>query len=275
MQQRSQLIAINPGAGHMMSAMKSPAGLIAVASLLFVCAEPPAHGLQCPKENSNGPSQPSEARTLEGQLIYHDGIRKWFELKFDRPERGQQSIELVQGNGAFAPGYPASLETLRRCRVRTKGVLDIPGTGYYSLDLYQAVEEIEPVGECTKQPPFRDYSKVRPDKSVRRYRVEMTIDYGKADDPIFFRVTSGGKELNPWQAYASYFLTGGFVLYGYCAKRFAVERVFGTPEARPEHFAEKGDPSDAAAFDPESAAAAGKMMMRLDTPASVSRDRRA
>jgi hypothetical protein len=215
-----------------MSTMKLHAGLIAVASLLFVCAALPAHGQQCPKENPNGPSQPSEARTLEGQLIYHDGIRKWFELKLERPECGQQSIELVQGNGAFAPGYPASLETLRRCRVRTKGVLDIPGTGYYSLDLYQAVEEIEPVGECTKKPPFPNFSKAKPAKSIRSYRVEMTIDYEQGDHPIFFRVTSGGKELRPWQAYASYFLTGGFVLYGYCAKRFAVERVFGTPEAR-------------------------------------------
>jgi len=240
----------------MMSTMESSAGLIAVASLLFVCWALPARGQQCPKENPNGPSEPSEARKLEGQLIYHDGIRKWFELKLDRPECGQESVELVQGDGAFAPGYPASLEILRGCRVRTKGVLDLPSTGYYSLDLYQAVDEIVPVGECMKQLPFPDYSKAKPDKSIRSYRVEMAIDYEQGDHPISFRVTSRGKELKPWQAYASYLLTGGFVLWGDCADGFAVDKAFGTPEAKPQVI-------DSALFDPESAATAGKKKLRL------------
>lgn len=240
----------------MMSTMKSPAGLIAVASLLFVCVDLPARGQQCPKEVKDGPSQPSEARKLEGQLIYHDGIRQWFELKLDRPECGQQSVQLLQSDGAFAPGYPSSLETLRGCRVRTKGVLDLPSTGYYSLDLYQAVEEIEPVGKCTKQPPFPDYSEAKPDESVRKYRVDMTVDYEPGDHPIQFRVTVAGKQLHPWQAYASYLLTGGFVLYGDCADGFAVDKAFGTPEAKPQVI-------DRAGFDPESAAAAGKKILHL------------
>ena len=247
----------------MMSTMKLPAGLTAFASLLLVCAGLPAHSQQCPKENPNGPSKPSEARTLEGQVIYHDGIRKWFELKLDQPECGQESVELVQADGALAPGYPASLEILRSCRVRTKGVLGLPNTGYYSLDLYQAVQEIEPIGECTRQQPFPDFSKAKPDKSIRSYRVELTIDYEQADNPIFFRVTSGGKELKPWQAYASYFLTGGFVLYGYCAKRFAVDQVFGDSEASPDHFEGRGEPGDAAMFDPEGAAGKVKKKLQL------------
>jgi len=236
--------------------MKSPAGLITVALLLIVCAALSAHGQQCPKENPNGPSQPSEARTLEGKLIYHDGIRKWFELKLDRPECGQESIELVQGDGAFAPGSPVILEILRGCRIRTKGVLDIPSTGYYSLGLFQALDEIEPIGECKKQPPFPDYSKAKPDKSIRSYRVEMMVDYEPGDHPIQFRVTRSGKELHPWQAYASYSLTGGFVLWGECAEGFAVDKAFGTPEANPQVI-------DNALFDPESAAVAGKKKLHL------------
>jgi hypothetical protein len=240
----------------MMSIMESPAGLIAVASLLFVCAALPARGQQCPKEVKDGPSEPSEARTLEGQIIYHDGIRKWFELKLDRPECGQPSIELVQLDDALATSSEPSLETLRGCRVRTKGVLDVPSTGYYSLDLYQAVDQIEPLDECTKKLPFPDYSKVKPNKSVRRYRVEMMVDYEPGDHPIQFRVTSGGKELHPWQAYASYLLTGGFVLWGDCADGFAVDKAFGTHEATPQVIGN-------AAFDPESAAAAGKKILHL------------
>jgi hypothetical protein len=239
-----------------MLTMKLAVGLAVVASLLFVCAAQCARGQQCPKENPKGPSEPSEARKLEGQLIYHDGIRKWFELKLGQSECGQESIELVPADGAFAPGYPVSLEILRGCRVRTKGVLDLPSTGYYSLGLYQAVDEIVPVGECMKQPPFPDYSKAKPDKSIRSYRVEMAIDYEQGDHPMFFRVTSSGKELKPWQAYASYVLTGGFVLYGYCADGFAVDKAFGTPEAKPQVI-------DSALFDPESAAAAGKKKLHL------------
>lgn len=230
--------------------------MIAVASVLFAFAALPARSQQCPTEVKDGPSQPSEARTLEGQLIYHDDIRQWFELKLDRSECGQPSIQLVPLDDTRLQKGSNSLETLRGCRVRTKGTLDIPFTGYYSLDLFQEVKEIEPVGACTKQPPFPDYSKVKPDKSVRRYRVEMIIDYEPGDHPIQFHVTSKGKELHPWQAYANYMLTGEFALWGYCADDFVVGKAFGTPEAKPQVI-------EAAAFDPESAAAAGKTKLHL------------
>jgi len=81
--------------------------------------------------------------------------------------------------------------------------------------------------------------------------------------PVVFRVTSAGKELQPWQAYASYDLTGGFVLYGHCGDGFVIDKVFGTPEAHPSHFDEPRDPADMAAFDPKSAAASGKKVMHL------------
>lgn len=125
------------------------------------------------------------------------------------------------------------------------------------------MEKIGPVGQCAKQLPFPDYSKARPDKSVRKYRVELHLDYGPGDHPIIFRISNAGTELRPWQAYASYTLTGDFVLYGYCGKGFVVDEVFGTPGAKPSHFLERGEPSDAAAFDPEGAAASGKQDLHL------------
>ncbi len=64
----------------------------------------------------------------------------------------------------------------------------------------------------------------------------MRFDYVPGDHPISFRVSSGGKELQPWQAYASYSLTGLSVLYGHCSEGFAVDKVFGTHEAKPMHF---------------------------------------
>jgi hypothetical protein len=155
------------------------------------------------------------------------------------------------------------LEVLRDCRVRSKGTIDFSPTGYYTLDTYQFVEEIQSVGTCARKLPFPDYSGVKPDKAIRAYRVDMYINYEPGDHPIVFRVSRSGKELQPWQAYASYDLTGGFVLYGHCGEGFVVEKVYGTPQARPGHFDEPHTPSDMAMFDPESAAASGKKDLHL------------
>src|SRR5215472_8806596 len=206
---------------------------LAVVSCTTLCA----FGQQCPRASATGLGTASEVRTLEGRLVFHDAIRKWFELKLDQPQCGQSSIELMRINADWTP-----VEVLRGCRVRSHGTIDFSPTGYYSLDTYQAVEQIEPVGECAKQLSFPDYSKAKPDKSVRKYRVEMHLDHVPGDHPITFRVLYAGKELQPWQAYASYMLTGGFVLYGYCGKGFIVDEVFGTPETNPSHFAERGSP---------------------------------
>lgn len=233
-----------------MSACK--ACLFAVAFSISTFAQ------ECPKNYTTRPTVRSEARTLEGRLIFHNDIRQWFELQLEQPECGQTSIQLVRLEDDWT-----SLEVLRGCRVRTKGALDFATTGYYSLDVYQPVDQIEPVGACTRQPRFPDYSKVKPDKSIRRYRVDMYVNYRPGDHPIIFRASSAGKVLRPWQAYASYMLTGGFVLYGYCGDGFVVDKVFGTPQAKPSHFDDPRTSGDAAAFDPESAAASGRKDLHL------------
>lgn len=215
-------------------------------------------GQDCPTSSSDGPSIPSAPQTLQGRLIYHDGLRKWFELKFDKPACGQQSVQLAADDKMWV-----SLEVLRNCAVRSSGQIDFSPTGYYSLDLYQHAMTIEPVGPCVKQRPIPDLSGLKPAPGVRQYKVEMLLDYESGDHPPVFRITSSGRELKPWQAYASYYLTGGFVLYGGCANGFVVDKVFGTPEANPSHFTESRDTSDRAAFDPESAAAARKKNLQL------------
>lgn len=225
---------------------------------VIACVALPALAQSCPQEDAKGAPIDSQARPLEGTLIYHDGIRKWFELKLDLPQCGQSSIQLIRIEGKYTP-----LEVLRGCRVRSTGAISEALTGYYSLDLAQDVKQIEPVDACKQQTPFPDYSHAMPDKTVRDYRVEMEFDYDPLNAPIHFRVTSDGKELKPWQAYASYMLTGGFVLYGMCAEGFAVDEVFGTPQASPSHFTERGGEGDRAMFDPDSAASSGHKQMHL------------
>jgi hypothetical protein len=215
-----------------------------------------AFAQECPRSDPAGPGTPSRVRTLEGRLVFHDDIRGYFELKLDRPQCGEGSVQLT------ADKY-ASLEVFRGCRVSSTGIIDFSPTGYYSLEEFQFVTRIEPAGACSRQAPFPDYSRAKPAPSVRAYRVDMHVDYRPGDHPVEFRITSAGRELRPWQAYASYDLTGGMVLYGHCADGFVIDDVFGTAQARPSHFDEPGTPADMAAFDPENAADAGKRDLRL------------
>jgi hypothetical protein len=194
---------------------------------------------QCPSVGTE-----TEVRTLQGRLIFHDGIQEWFELKLDKPQCGEGSIELFEQNSN-------SLAILRGCRIKSQGALIFSARG----NIRQIVEQIEAVGRCAHKPPFPDFSNIKPDSAIREYRVEMHVD---GSNPIQFRVSQAGKALRPWQAYASYLLTGGFLLYGSCADGFFVDKVFGTPEARPAHSEEARSPTDQAIFDLDRAAGLGR-----------------
>jgi hypothetical protein len=229
---------------------------LVLASVLVIPAV--ISGQLCPKSSNTGPNVPSEVRTLEGRLNFHEGIRNWFELKLDEPQCEQASIQLVHFERAETP-----LEVFRGCRVRSRGAIDFSPTGYYSLALYQDVQAIESVGNCKRRSPFAKYPEAKPNRAIRAYRVDMHVNYEPGDHPVVFRITRAGKELRPWQAYANYLLTGGFVLYGHCGDGFVVDKVFGTPEAHPSHFDEPRSSADMAMFDPETAATKGKRDLQL------------
>jgi hypothetical protein len=231
-------------------------GFYVLVFAFFVATQ--AFGQECPRESSTGPSIPSNVRTLEGQLVFHNDIRGWYELKLDKPQCGNVSIQLVSFKEKMK-----GLQGYRGCHVRSTGTIDFSPTGYYSANVFQEVTKLEAVGKCVMQPPFPDYSSAKPDKQVRAYTVDMHIDYRSGDHPLEFHVQSAGRELRPWQAYASYLFTGGFVLYGHCAEGFVIDKVYGTPAARPGHSDEPRTSDDMATFDPESAAAAGKTELNL------------
>jgi hypothetical protein len=226
--------------------------------MLLLCGASRASAQQCPSSGPAGADTPSQIQTLQGRLIYHDGIRQWFELKLDRGKCGKSSVQLTVPDRSWK-----SIQILRGCRVQAKGKIDFSSTGYYSLDLYQDATNVSSVGRCLRKPPFADYSSVLPDRHIRAYSVDMDVDYRPGDHPIVFHVRSGNRRLRSWHAYASYMLTGSFVLYGQCGRGFVVDKVYGTPAARPSHFDEPRDSGDRAVFDPEAAAQAGKTNLRL------------
>jgi hypothetical protein len=199
--------------------------------------------------------------TLSGRLVYHDGIRNWFELILDEAQAGQGSIQLIPAGVDSRP-----MEALRGCRVRSIGtVFSSPiGDPYYSLNTTQSVQHIEPVETCTSKPPIPSSGNgTAPDENVHNYQVEMRVNSSPGDHPVVFRVTSAGKELQPWQAWARYELTRGFALDGLCDGGFVVEQVFGTLQARPSHLIVPQDSQDLAVFDLRGAALSGKTDLQL------------
>jgi len=232
---------------------------VALFTVLCLIAIHPSFAQPCPEENPNGPSKESASRTLTGKVVYHDGLRQWFGLQLDAPVCGvDKEIQLLQGGGAFEvdEGNAQAIEVFRSCRVTVQGPVGIPGTGYYSAALYQNVDKIVPEKDCVLKSHLPDYSKAKPNPSIRSYRVSIRIDY--LGDHITITARSGDRILTPWQAYASYYLTGGFGLYAYCADGFGVVHFTGTPELKPWLI------DSYIAADPEGAAQKHVTNLRLD-----------
>ncbi len=139
-----------------------------------------------------------------------------------------------------------------------QGQLGIPGTGYYSADIYQNVDKIAPAGGCAMQSALPDYSNSKPAPSVRSYRISMRIHYRARGGHIIVATQSGTAQLTPWQAYARYWLTGGYVFYAYCADEFNLTTFSGTHAAKPWLM------DNEIAMDPESAAMKHITYLRLD-----------
>lgn len=162
---------------------------------LVGCITLPVFG-QCPQDHTaNGPTV-----TLDGQLSFHDSIQPWFELKLDQPQCAQPSIELMSRR----PDGPL-LEMFRGCRVRSRGVINLSPTAAYSLEIYQDVDSIEPIGTCRRQSRFPDFTDAKPDEMIRQYEVDMHFNFEPGDHPIVYSISSGSKSLQPWQAYATFF----------------------------------------------------------------------
>jgi hypothetical protein len=213
--------------------------------VLFSIVVRGARGQSCPKEDPAGPLIDSSPQTLSGKIVYHDEIRQWFELRLAQPVCGQTIIQLIGKDESL----DRTVQTLRGCSATVQGLLGLPGTGYYSAAIYQQVDQIEPAPDCVRRLPFPDYSKLKPSKSLRLYRVSMWFDYTKQDSHVHVTIANGTHFLEPWQPYASYYLTGGFGFYGRCADGFDLVSFNGTPEAKPWLI------DNAIALDPEGAAA--------------------
>jgi hypothetical protein len=229
--------------------------LFAVVAWLC-CSSSGLFGQDCPSHNPAGPSVESVTRTLAGRLIYHDNYRQWFGLMLDVPVCGVREIQLVDLDRTGESPEAQHLEVYRGCQVRTTGVLDVPGTTYFSAEVFQVVETVMPYAGCRRSTRFPNYQSMRLAKGVRSYSVTMRVNY-KANTPVRVFVREGTRRLFPTQVYAPYSITGGFSISAQCAQGFGMNGVRGTREGRPS------DTDGTAWIDPESAAAKGIWDIRL------------
>lgn len=118
---------------------------------------------------------------------------------------------------------------------KCKAIWDFLAPVITPLPIYMNVEKKTVEGPCSLKPKVPTYWNAKPQRGIRRYRVAMSIHY-RGDGGVTARVTSAGRELRPWQAYASYMLTGGYVFYGYCAKGYSMTRMQGPPVAKPDQL---------------------------------------
>jgi hypothetical protein len=216
---------------------------ILLATVFFLAAgHPRAQAQQCPEVNPAGPSKSSAAFITKGVIIYHDALRQWYGLRLDKPVCGLTELQLTGANDQLWK----QLELLRGCKATVSGTLNLPGTNYYSAEIFQEAQTIRPDPDCVQQPPFPDLSKARPPASIWKYKVSLTVSM-QDEGYVHPEISHAGKPLTPWQAYTTYMLTGLYVFYGQCAKGFSMDHVSGTPEAKPWQMEEQ------AIMDPPSA----------------------
>ncbi|UPG96506.1 hypothetical protein [Luteibacter aegosomatissinici] len=232
--------------------------LLVTAQAVFALPAYAGHARACPVWRDAGEGSESAPRWIEGRMIVHDSIRGSIELPQKAPVCGEASIRLV----VFGAGGP-DVDSYAGCRVRTFGSLQYSSIGNIEMDMYQDVRKVEAIGACKRTPPAPDYSHVEPRSDVHDYEVSMDVDYTEGDHPVVFHASVRGQALEPVQVYASYDFTSDYVLYGHCGKGFVIDKVSGTPEARPMHFDTPRTRLDMAAYDPETAAAAGKWQLHL------------
>ena len=177
----------------------------------------------------------SSIRTIAGRLVLHEGLRRWWGLEVSPEVCGQHEVQVIVNSGDDAEDRAQSreLDSLRGCNVQITGPLNIPGTGYFSAELYVTRHEVTADPGCARQPLFPDFTGMFTARNLRRYQVLLSFDYLPGDHPARFVITTDKRRLVPWQVYASYDLTGEVVMYAHCGRGFEATSFRGATAAHP------------------------------------------
>ena len=198
-------------------------GLILMLSPRTVLAQ------ACPPADGSGHGIPS---TLHGKLIHHEDLRTWHELKLGQKICDWKSIQVISTKLDW--NY---VHRFHGCAVTITGRLFTPVTGYYSLGLAMDVDKIQTDDGCRPLPVPHDLSHVPVPKTVQNYIVTISVDYRNGGHiGVKVGTTERSKQaLTPWQAYASYHLTGAAdVIWFDCAEGFEMIKADQVPKLNRE-----------------------------------------
>ena len=183
----------------------------------------------CPREKPNNLPD-AEIRTLHGRVIIHNGLRYWIELKPDRPICGHASVWLIDASSKVDDSEKIAFEAMRDCTVTVSGRLGLSPTGY-STPMYMSVDRKQPDQNCVLQSTVPiTYGEAF--TQVNRYRVHMIIDYN-GEGSVTATATAGSRLLQPWYAYAPYFILGDPVIRIRCAAGHNVSHISVTRGSQP------------------------------------------
>jgi hypothetical protein len=184
-------------------------------------------------------SEESEARILHGVLVHHVGLRPWLGLRLSHPACGESEIELVFDESENW----RRADSMRGCKIAAFGKLYYGQTGYYSADMALSGPRLRPDTACHQFPVKPDFSAMPIPTHMRAYHVSIAVDY-RAPGSVTVKARNVGNShlLEPWQAYADYWLTGSFdAIWIYCGKGFALEDPAQSPPSDREIFRDDPD----------------------------------
>jgi len=170
-----------------------------------------------------------EVSSLHGKLIYHEDLWQWHELELDKKTCDSESVEVFSGKTD-----EKQVHRYRDCSVTITGRLFFPNAGFV-LGLAIDADKIQPDRDCRPH-PVEDLSKVPIPETVGGYIVIIQVDYGNDHTDVKIRQSAQSATLlTPWQAYASYYLTGGrTVIWFDCAEEFDIIKANQIPKRNDE-----------------------------------------
>ncbi len=194
-----------------------PVGLVLAAGVF--CAGLQARAQSCPPDD--GSLRPGKTTTVSGTIRYHNELRQWIGLELASTVCSQREFQLIFVKDSQA--HYRQTESLSGCKATVTGEIEWSPTGYYSAEMYIADGRIESDASCHTVPVAPDPSKASILPGVKSYKSTITIDLSQPKKPMVgkaWRTDGRQGELQPWQAYADLFLTGGEVVWAGCRGDF-------------------------------------------------------
>ena len=189
--------------------------LVVLAVLLCVVS---ARAQSCPVQDADEPGVAAGISSLHGTLRYHDDLRQWLGLRFDKPACGQNEVQLTFRDSAIR----RRVESFRGCGVTATGTMFYRPSGYYSTEIAINDPVLRPDKSCHPFPIKSDPASIHIDPQVRRYYASITVDYREGHVQVMVWTGEDKRSaLRPWEAYVQYGLNsfGDGIFFG-CVKGF-------------------------------------------------------